>query len=206
MNLPAKSSENSVTYDSGKFDVQWRCNLHILLKPKSLGLLFIASLLLQSDSHELVFVSAPICLLLSLMACLAGISLFRSRKRRICYTTVNSTGLIDQTPSGTTTVPWSKVKSIEIVDKDIYFAVPLGAIFIPRCAFSSATAAVDYFRDAYQLKESARTGAILPCISSHDKDSVLIDHDEAKWLDLEKMHAQALLADDSKKSENSEQP
>ncbi|MBS2006592.1 MAG: YcxB family protein [Cyanobacteria bacterium SZAS TMP-1] len=196
------------TYDSADAALQWRCNLHFLLKPENLVVFAVLA-------TAMTFMLNPSLLhFLAIFATLVGLGVGeialttqrRCRSQRLCTSTINENGVHDLTPDGGITYAWREIVKIEETEGDIYFFTRIGGMFVPRSAFADLNQAQEFYRTAVNFWQSGRspllsastapTGSTAitpdkagdPQLSKEDQLAKLLAEDEAVWEALEKEH------------------
>lgn len=199
------------TYDSADAALQWRCNMHTLLKPEILVAFAVVAIAPTFMLH------LSLLHFLAIFATLVGLSLGeialktqrRCRSRRLCTTTINENGVHDLTPDGGITYTWREIVKIEEKEGDIYFFTRTGGMFVPRSAFADLNKAQEFYRTAVNFWQPGRrpllpasttptrsTGIAQdkagdaggPQLSKEDQLAKLLAEDEAVWEALEKEH------------------
>jgi hypothetical protein len=202
---PEQSPARRVTYDSSEGRLQWRCQLHMLRKPKNLLIIFAVSAFLVS-----VLQMPPSYWLALFLVVVAGslvqIALTikkRTRGPRICSTTVSADGLTDSTPDSNKSFTWRQVRSVEMYQGDIYFPTWTTGIFIPASAFADEAEAIDFYQQATTYWQAGRSkkGRNLKELPSSTNKAIapddmppapsyedLLAEDESVWIALEEEH------------------
>jgi hypothetical protein len=202
---PEQSPARRVTYDSSEGRLQWRCQLHILRKPKNVIIisaisLFLAAVLQMPPFYWLaLFLSVVVGSLIQIALTIKK----RTRGPRICSTTISADGLTDSTPDSNKSFTWRQVQSVEIYRGDIYFPTWTAGVFIPASAFADEAEANDFYQQATTYWQAGRSKKgrnlkMLPSSTSNDIAPAdvppmpsyedLLAEDESVWIALEQEH------------------
>ncbi len=193
-----------ITYDSSDAKLQWRCNLYAARHPMSLLMVGAVFFILATVAHLSFFfgLAAVLSLLTISLAQMTVTVNKRVKSPRICTTTIDAEGLTDLTPDGEKTIPWSRIKRVEMSRGDIYFITWSGGAFIPASAYESQSDALNYYKKAQQMWLVGKSGRNQKLLSSsRDKSSAalrdkaaareveaLLAEEDSVWKDLEEQH------------------
>lgn len=169
-----------ITYDTCLASDLWRCQTTMLLgRPRGIIAMLAFPLLtaLRYNRHllqtnvagfGLTFLAFAAIWLSVLLLGIWILNVYQWRKPRVCTTRLGQDGILDITPSKTTTIPWSEVKDIQNRNGNILiYQSGLDGVYIPRSAFQNSAQA-DRFALAAQAARRGDYSQIAPAPQNAD--------------------------------------